>query len=143
MNYNQYDTILIYNPPIISEDDRLFGEKPGDYAWKGAGYETPDLKLYDAFSFGKVVRNSLNNMGDGYYNKVTDFGKYVSVTIGYHNILTGRSSEKTFLIDFTLKGDGVILSTSNRYRTINGVQQAISYIKSAASTLQNNTNNRS
>jgi hypothetical protein len=81
-------------------------------------------------------------MGNDFSSRVTDFGKWVTVDISHHNHITGRTSSKTFLIVFQQKGDGIVLSTHNRYRTISGVDQAASYIKSVASSLQNNTQSK-
>lgn len=134
----KYDTVLIVDE-MINEDDRLYGS-PAKYDPIGDPYGQPDWKLMDSFTFGKEIRAGLNNMNNGYYNKVVDYGKYVIVTVGYHNITTGKSAEKTILIVFKNKGDGIILAASNRHRTISGVQQALSYIKSTASSLPNQTN---
>lgn len=143
MNVEKFDAILYIKTDTINEaDDRIYGEKPLDFGWKGE-YDSPDYKLLDAYTFGKVVRSSLANLSAGYFSNVIDYGKYVIVTIGYNNSITGRSASKTYLIVFQSKGDGVILSTSNKYRTISGAQQAISYIKSAASVLQNQTTSKS
>lgn len=135
----KYDTILVIDE-LINEDDRLYGDAAADYTWKGAPEGQPDFKLLDAYSFGKIIRSNLDGLSTGYYNKVIDYGQYVIVTVGYHNIISGRSAEKTMLIVFKNKGNGIILANSNRYRTINGVQQALSYIRSTASTLANQTN---
>lgn len=135
----KYDAVLVFEN-MINEDDRFYGS-PAKYDPLGAPEGQSDWKLLDAFTFGKSIRANLDGLSSGYYNKVVDYGKYVIVVVGYHNIITGRSAEKTILIVFKNKGDGIIMSTSNRYRTINGVQQALSYIRATASTLPNLTNN--
>lgn len=137
------DTIL-YIDNSINEgiDDRVYNTGAPDWSKKGDTGDMPDFKLLGAYTFGKTIRNSLDGMSAGFYNKVTDFGNYVIVTIGYNNILTGRSAEKNYLIVFSRDNKGRILSMSNRWRTINGPNQAISYIKSAASVLQSYTNNK-
>lgn len=140
MDLSKIDVVLSVLPSQINEDERVTNITGSpDWSWHGAQYDVPDVKLYNTFAFGKVVSASLENLGRGFYHKITDFSKYVIVTIGYHNQITGRANEKTFLIDFTLQGKGIIISSSLRYRTINGVTQAISYIKSAAQSMKNNT----
>lgn len=144
MNLDNFDAILYMTPMINENDERVYTTGSPDYTWKGAPEGQPDFNLIGAYTFGKTIRTSLSGLPQGFYNKVIDYGKYIIATIGYHNILTGRSAEKTFLIVFNSdKGNGNIFSTSNRYRSINGVQQAISYIRSASQSLQNQTNNRS
>ena len=82
-------------------------------------------------------------MGPGYSAEVSDFKKWVVVRATYHNFETSRSATKTFLIVFQAdNGDGIVLSTHNRYRTISGVDQASSYIRSACSTLKNSTQSK-
>ena len=101
-----------------------------------------DPKLYNMFSFGNIVRQAIGNMGAEYSCQVTDFKKWVVVTVSHSNIITGKLSSKTFLIVFDLNKEGIVLSTHNRYRTISGVDQAISYIRSACQALQSDTQNR-
>ncbi len=142
MDLSKYDGILIIDPNINEEfDDRVYNTGLPDYTWKGDSDLAPDYKLAGAYTFGKTIRANLENMGKGYYSKVTDLGAYVIATIGYNNILTGRSSEKTYLIVFGNKA-GHIISASNKYRTINGPDQAISYIRSTATILRNQTNGK-
>ena len=98
--------------------------------------------MYSAFSFGRLVQNSLNSIGDGFSAETTDFGKWVVVKVNHHNIITGRSASKTFLVVFQQKGDGIVLSTNNKWRTISGAEQAITYIRSASQSLKNSTSQR-
>ena len=89
--------------------------------------------------------NDLNSWRAGYSAKVSDFGKWVVVEITYHHHVTGRSASKTFLVVFdggpkgTDKGGGMIMSTANKWRTISGYSQAVSYIKSAVTSLEGAT----
>lgn len=140
----KYDAILCIDEMVCEDDSRLFARKQPSGVTKffkgSADYDDP--KLYNNFSFGQTLRSLLNNMGEGFSCKVTDFGKWVTAELTHHNHITGRSASKTFLIVFKYKGDGIVLSTHNRYRTISGVDQAASYIKSAASTLQGNTQSK-
>lgn len=139
----KYDAILCVEKPILEFDERNVTRKiPGASGGFSQYWDTEDPKLYNSFSFGNSLKNSLNNIGQGYSAKVTDFKKWVVVDVTYHNHVTGKSSSKTFLIIFKYKGDGIVLSTHNRYRSISGVDQAASYIKSACNSLQSDTQNR-
>jgi len=149
MNSKQYDAIL-YVEPILNEalwntpsDPRVHARKTPS-ATKGfeVGFNWDDPRMYASNTFGSVLQNSLSGMGRGYSAKVCDFGKWVTAEVTYHNHVTGRSASKTFLIVFKHKGDGIILSTSNKYRSISGVDQAASYIKSASSALESACQNK-
>lgn len=152
---SKYDAILVCNiEDIISEvygDERSYtGAGPGKsrdvgkvpYLW----YDDP--KLYAFNAFGKMMLNDLNNWKKGYSAKVTDFAKWVIVEVTHHNYLTGRSASKTFLVVFnggeTGKdpAGGLIMSTANKWRTISGYSQAVSYIKSAAAVLETSTSQK-
>ena len=147
---SKYDAILVCNiNDLINEgvgDDRFYGKNnvPKDtgkvpYLW----YDDP--RLYASNAFGKTMLNDLNSFRTGYSAKVSDFGKWVTVEITYHNHVTGRSASKTFLVVFdggpkgTDKGGGMVMSTANKWRTISGYSQAVSYIKSAVSSLEGAT----
>ena len=145
MDFDSYDAILyIQKDTIINEVDR----KNASHSTYGSdtGYTQSrswdDPKLYSAFSFGRLVQNSLNSIGDGFSAETTDFGKWVVVKVNHHNIITGRSASKTFLVVFQQKGDGIVLSTNNKWRTISGAEQAITYIRSASQSLKNSTSQR-
>lgn len=138
---SKYDAILYVDPSIdINEDDRRYtspGKTPvGHDSYFNIAYDWDDPKLYDKCSFGQTLKTALNNMGDGWSCDVTDFRKWVVVNMRHHNTITGRTSSKTYLVVFKHKGDGIVMSTHNRYRTISGAEQAISYIKSSASSLR-------
>lgn len=139
----KYDAILCVELPINESDDRLYAKRgPGATRGFGPYWNADDPKMYGSFTFGNSLKQSLGNMGYGYGCQVTDFKKWVVVNVTYHNHITGKSSSKTFLIVFKEKGDGIVLSTHNRYRTISGVDQAASYIKSVCNGLQSDTQNR-
>jgi hypothetical protein len=128
---------------INESDERLYTRRiPGDTKGFTQYINADDPKLYQAYSFGNALRQNLSNIGYGFSCKVTDFKKWVVAEIIHHNTITGKTSSKTFLIVFKDKGDGIVLSTHNKYRTISGVDQAASYIRSACSSLQNDTQNR-
>ena len=150
---SKYDAVLICNiNDLINEgvgDDRFYGKGnvPKDtgkvpYLW----YDDP--RLYASNAFGKTMLNDLNSFRTGYSAKVSDFGKWVTVEITYHNHVTGRSASKTFLVVFdggpngNDPGGGIVLSTANKWRTISGYGQAVSYIKSAASSLESSTSSK-
>ena len=142
---NNYDTILYLDKPILEYDERTFATKridPYDKAIETGRLNYDDPKLYDRFSFGKRLQRDLSTMGEGAFAKVTDFGKWVVVEAGFTDTITGRSDSKTFLIVFQLKGDGLVMNTANKYRSISGVDQAISYIRSACSSLKSDTNKK-
>ena len=150
IDISKYDAVLICNADDIINE--AFGD---ERSYTGAGYgkttgNVPylwydDPRLYAQNAFGQMMLNDLNNWRKGYSAKVTDFGKWVVVDITYHNVITGRSASKTFLVVFdggpkgTDKGGGMVLSTANKWRTISGYSQASSYIKSASGALESAT----
>lgn len=141
----KYDAILVLQPAIneAATDIRMHNKKPNSrYGHFDGTTDADDPRMYNSFTFGNAVRQYFSNMGNGYACQVTDFKKWVVVTVSYSNHITGKISSKTFLIVFQPDGDGIVLSTHNRYRTISGVDQACSYIRSACSALQSETQNR-
>lgn len=146
----KYDAILVLNDQINegvydygTYDDRSYAKgtsQPTRGFKVSTNWDNP--KLYASFSFGNMLRSGLENMGSGYSSKVTDFGKWVVAEVNHHNIITGRTASKTFLIVFSTNKDGYVLSTHNRYRTISGVDQALSYIKSTCSSLPGATQSK-
>lgn len=150
---SKYDAVLVCNvDDIITE---AFGD---ERSYTGAGYgkmagNVPylwydDPRLYASNAFGKMMQAELNSWSRGYSAKVTDFGKWVVVDVTYHHHVTGRSASKTFLVVFdggpkgTDKGGGMVLSTANKWRTISGYSQAVSYIKSASGALESATSQK-
>jgi hypothetical protein len=156
---SKFDAILVCDSNLLNESSVSYGD-PRGYTDQKAGYskwvipETPyawydNPKLYAQNAFGRMMYSDLNNMGRGYTAKVTDFGKWVVVDVAYHNFITGRSASKTFLIVFniddsngTTKSSGYVLSTANKWRSISGYGQAVSYIKSACSSLESGTSTK-
>lgn len=135
----KYDAILYVEPEsLINEADRKNASKgmSGVNKYFKGSRDWDDPKLHNPYSFGQSLRSALNNLGGGWSCSVTDFNKWVVVEMCHHDVITGRTSSKTFLVVFQEKGDGIVLSTHNKYRSISGVEQAISYIKSASSTLR-------
>lgn len=140
----KYDAILYFQQPILEHDERILPGRimgTSDTGPNGiAGRDDP--KMYSSQNFGKVIQDKLNNIGNGYYAEVTDFGKYIVITVGYHNVITGRSATKHFLTVFDGKlGNGLIMSSHSRWRSISGVSQAADYIRSAVNNLKNLTSN--
>jgi hypothetical protein len=141
----KYDAILyIDSDNMITEMDRKNAGRPvsGVNRFFQGSANWDDPKLYSSMSFGQLLKSTLNNMGGGWSCKVTDFKKWVVVEMSHHDTVTGRSSSKTFLIVFQEKGNGLVLSTHNKYRSISGVEQAISYIKSASNALKDSNQNK-
>jgi hypothetical protein len=141
----KYDAILYVEQPLNEDivDRRVInkGKTPSQTQGFTQYSNTDDPALYHAFSFGNAVRQSLNSMGPGYSCQVIDFKKWVVVTVTHSHMITGKSSSKTFLIVFAPDKDGIVLTTHNRYRSISGVDQACSYIKSSCQALQSDTQN--
>lgn len=138
----KYDAILYYDTINEDYDDRNYASMGSTVSQTKAfnvGLDYDDPKMYASYSFGNRLKSSLDSMNSNYSNKIVDFGKWVTVEVTHHDKISGRSASKTFLIVFKHKGDGIVLSTHNRYRTISGVDQAASYIRSACSSLQGST----
>ena len=138
-----YDAIL-YIEPSINEDDR-FPTKTGIDASPHGNTSYvywDDPKLWANNAFGRLLRNELNNMGNGFSAEVTDFAKWVVVKVNHHDYITGRTSSKTFLVVFNNKDAGIVLSTANKWRSISGYSQAVSYIKAASQVLRNSSSQK-
>lgn len=145
MDLSKYDAVLVCETPLNEGygDDRYYnGAGYGRDGGNDVYYNYDDPKLYAGNAFGKLMLQELNGWRTGYSASVTDFGKWVVVDVKCHNHVTGRSATKTFLVVFTGgpkgtdKGGGLVMSTANKWRSISGYSQAVSYIKSAASTLE-------
>ena len=153
LDVSKYDAVLVCN---LNE---MITEETGDpRAYTGAGYgrdvgQVPYMwydnpKLYAGNAFGKMIQGALGSWKNGYSAKVSDFGKWVVVEVTYHHHVTGRSASKTFLVVFdggpkgTDKAGGMILTTANKWRTISGYDQAVSYIKSASGALEGATSQK-
>jgi hypothetical protein len=140
----KWDAILYVDNQINEADERIIGRKQinGTTKFNKGSIDWDDPRLWTAHSFGSTLRTILNGMGTGFSSEITDFGKWISVRVTYHDQITGRSSSKTFLIIFKQKGDGIVMSTHNRYRTISGVDQAGSYIRATCSSLQSSSQSK-
>lgn len=147
---SKYDAVLVCDAnDFINEaygDERHYtGDNVGRDVGQVPYFWYDDPKLFAANAFGKMMLQELNAFKAGYSARVTDFGKWVVVEVTYHNHVTGRSASKTFLVVFnggpkgTDKGGGLIMSTANKWRTISGYGQAVTYIKSASTALEGAT----
>lgn len=139
-NLKNIDTILVVNPAISESayDERTQVSRSTDASprfFMGSA-QWDDPKLYTDMAFGNQLKNRLSSIGSGFGVEVTDYNKWVTVRLTYHDVVSGISTSKTFLVVFQHKGDGIVLNTANRYRTISGVDQAASYIRSVASVLK-------
>ena len=150
---SKYDAVLVCDvESLINEgfgDDRSYtAAGPGKTAGATPYFWYDDPKLYASNAFGRMMLQDLNAWKQGYSAKVSDFGKWVVVDVTYHHHVTGRSASKTFLVVFdggpkgTDKGGGIILSTANKWRTISGYSQAVSYIKAASGALESSTSQK-
>lgn len=134
-----FDAILYVEPDLINEDERYPTTKTIDTSPHGNTQYVnwDDPKLWSSNAFGRIMRNELNNFGQGFSAEVTDFAKWVVVKVNYSDYITGRTNSKTFLVVFSNKDIGIVLSTANKWRSISGYSQAVSYIKSASQSLKN------
>ena len=140
----EFDTILILDNNLNEgADPRSISTSITNTSYYGDKYLQLDPFLKSPVAFGRAIQRSLNSIGDGYSCSVDDFGGSVVVKMTYTNVATARSASKTFLIRFNgKKGDGMVMSSSAKYRTISGIDQAVSYIRSASSVLVNSTNSQ-
>lgn len=142
IDIDKYDSILyIDDIQNINEDERIHTKRQASSIYGGDNINRPESYLLNAFAYGKIIQQAFSSER-GVFCEVADFGKYVSVTAGVSDPNTGRTSKKTFLIVFKSKEEGLVYSASNKWRSVSGVQQAISYIKSVVSVLRNDTNKR-
>ena len=100
-----------------------------------------DPRLYTATNFGRQLQTMLSN-SNNFWAEVSDFGRYVVVTAGYHNTVSGRSATKHFVIAFDPDGVGTVFTSATKWRSISGVSQAASYIKSACNPLESSASNK-
>lgn len=145
MKTDKFDAILYVIPDendVFEADSRLMTTKQNSATPAGPNGYRIDPALWGSNTFGSSLQSSIGNLGTGWWCEVTDFKKYIVVTVGYHNIITGRTAHKVFLIIFEDKGNGIVMSTMSKWRTISGYAQAASYIISASRALQNETNSK-
>lgn len=144
---NNIDTILYIDPTCVNEvkttgDERMVTTQQYVTTPQGLPYYREDPSLWSQASFGQQLQSGLNGLGKGWNAEVTDFKKYVVAKVEYHNVVTGRTSGKTFLIIFNPDNSGIVMNTQAKWRSISGYSQALSYISSCAQSLRSETNNR-
>ena len=138
-------TVLYIQPENLNEsaDRRAVNSRPINGVDRGPGgvvnYDDP--KLYMSTNFGRQLQSMLTN-SNNFWAEVSDFGKYVVVTAGYHNTVSGRSATKHFVIAFDPDGVGTVFTSATKWRSISGVGQAASYIKSACNPLESSITNK-
>lgn len=125
-------------------DPRTYGKKGNQSsALTGPGGQTgmTDWRVWNGTGFGQRLQSQLGNMGKGYSAEVTDFGQYIAVRASYHNAVTGKSICKTYVVAFDHpdKGDGRVMVTSQKWRTISSYDQAASYIISSIKSYSGQT----
>lgn len=143
-----FDTILEIQQPINEKrDERLDTLRIGTKTISGAAdYQKQAwfMNPYDNFSLGSYIRSGLENLGRGFSTQVFDFGSDIAVHIEYYDIGTCKTAGANFLIKIlNKKGEGCVKSSSNRYRTISTIGEAISYISSRGKALASYTSNNS
>lgn len=138
-------TVLYIQPEELNEsaDRRSVNTKMVNGLDRGpngiVNYDDP--KLYTATNFGRQLQTMLSN-SNNFWAEVSDFGRYVVVTAGYHNTVSGRSATKHFVIAFDPDGVGTVFTSATKWRSISGVSQAASYIKSACNPLESSASNK-
>lgn len=141
---------VLYIAQPINEifDPRTVGKKgPRAASLSGAGpgnqTSMTDWRAWSSAGFGQRLQNSLSSLGKGYSAEVTDFGQFVSVRVSYHNTVTGKGVTKTYVIVFDdiNSGDGRVMVTSQKWRTISSYDQAASYISSSIRNYSGQTSN--
>lgn len=125
--------------PINEADGRLQGRSGAT----GAADQGPngmidryDWRLWTGSGYGRRLQSYLSG-GGGYSYEVTDMGQYVVVRASFHNLGTGKTVSKTFVIVFENPriGDGKVFATSTKWRTVSNVDQAANYIKSTIQSM--------
>lgn len=148
MKYDNYDYILFVDDTLnegITDPRNYTKRVPSiDINPQGQYVGVRDPKLMASWAFGRTLQRDLNSLGSGFSCQVLDCGGEVAVTITHCTPDTGRSASKSFIIVFDSKsGDGIIKSSSTRWRSISGIGQAESYIRSVANSLASYTNSNS
>lgn len=136
---NDATYIKIVHPITEADDGRVQGRK----GYTGMADQGPggmigrqDWRLFSGSGYGRRLQSSLPG-GNGYSYDVTDMGKYVVVRGTGHNLATGKTVSKTFVIVFEdpKYGDATVFATSTKWRTVSTVDQAASYIRSTIQSL--------
>lgn len=145
--YMEVEAVLYIDRPINEMfDPRTVGKKgPQGASLTGPGGKTSltDYRAWSSAGFGQRLQSSLASLGRGYSAEVTDFGQYVSVRASYHNTVTGKTISKTYVVVFDdiNSGDGRVMVTSQKWRSISSFDQAASYIGSSIRSYSGKTSN--
>lgn len=137
-------TVLYITPENINEaDNRTVNTRHinGKDTGPNGTVNFDDPRLYMSTNFGRQLQSYLSG-SNGFWAEVSDFGRYVVVTAGFHNTVSGRSSTKHFVIAFDPDGVGTIFTSATKWRSISGISQAVSYIKSVCGALESSANNK-
>lgn len=132
-------TYIIIKQQINESDGRIQGRSGATGAsdfGPGGQPNRYDWRLWTASGYGRRLQSYLQG-GNGYSYEVTDMGKYVVVHATFHNLATGKTVSKTFVIAFDNPkiGDGKVFATSTKWRTVSNVDQAANYIKSTIQSM--------
>lgn len=135
----EYDVIINIDSKYINEDltdvEVVRYRTQTDIEAGGAKGLDPNYQM----SYGNRLRTSLS-LGNNYDVDVIDFGMQLVTKVTYHNIGTGQSASQTFLINMiNKKGGGFVKSSSARYRSCSSFEQAVNYIRTRVTGLQNKT----
>ena len=93
-------------------------------------------------TMGGYVRSALGTLGAGYGVQVADFGEVCTINVTYSNAQTGRVTGQNFAIIFrgpNSKYAYTVYSTAAKWRNCNGVDQAISFIRSKTGVMAGTT----
>lgn len=141
----QYDVqIDVFDDTLLEaiQPSKFTGDVRGrvvgkDYSMTSKEIYTPAIH-YDpdaSYALGPQIRSGLS-LGSGYYVEVADFGAAVVVKVTYTQISTSKGASMTFLVTFNSKnGGGTVYANAKRHRSVSDYSQAISYIRSYATTL--------
>ena len=139
---------VLYFSQQVNEtvDPRVLGKnRPESAALTGPGGKTSrtDWRVWNATGFGQRLQSSLTSLGKGYSAEVSDMGQYIAVRVSYHNVVTGKGVSKTYIIVFDDpdRGDGRVMVTSQKWRSISSYDQAASYISSSIRNYSGQTSN--
>jgi hypothetical protein len=154
MNINDFDAILYLDNSLqddifergLGVDTRTINTRIPNTADKfadGNHAYAINPSLYASWSYGNQLKRSIQSWSSNYSCEVADFGQEIAVTVTHCEPATGRTASKTFLIIFTnTKGDAYVKNHSSKWRSVSGIGQAESYIKSVCSALSNSTQSK-
>lgn len=119
-------------------DSRAYVSVGGNYT-DSPGRAVPGEGPGAPGTLGGIIRSQLT-FGVGYGVQVADFGEAVTITITYSNAKTGKSASQSFVIVYHgkyAKNVYTVYANCARWRNCNDVNQAISFIRSKATSIPN------